>query len=1666
MPHRQPPPVNPVLLSPTTIPSALESTRRLRSRGLASPPFTPPRQSQDLSLSTPLPASSPLPNLTPSPSNLSINTPLPPSSPLPNLTPSPASPPTRPSSRIPSPDSDSPLAAHTSRFPVPPHQLSRISRQLFSSMSTTQMAQVSQTSPTHAPILSEGVLTYAVIIRFEQMAKRYFANKPITPENRVARIIYNFESPLIQSWLESDLVRFCTLTFDAFMDELKKKWLPRDWEDAIVDKVIAVQGTTPFFQWVVDLRRCNSLLEGKTSQISDTQLKAHIVARLDPALRSSYRFTDRQNVLTNMVDIEAWIEEVRHLEDDLNARCSETSQQWVTDLIKSTLNSQAATTPTPPPPANPPGPFTGTGAIPRLTQDEKTLLAAHGGCFKCRLFYAGHYADTCSVNRPSPEAVANLNATNAAIAKAARTRTTPAVVAAIFGHGPATFTDPNNEQPGSDDSGPSDYADEYVSMFTDSLPEHIWWECCIDAPLTCAPTPIRALIDSGASPALISSETAELYGLVPRKLHRPYHVSGAFTNSKDRTSTHSLDTFFTQIVLGLDFLIRNKIVLDPEARTAIAKESQFDLLNPGDPTLSRIIPVLSPPQRRKVELSQARKEASLIHDARKRTRLLRIQTHNELASFFAKHPDRFNLSAYTTGHPNIIALVKARIQQLASLDTLSALDHEFKTSFHDCFPKDIPHVRDLPSTVYHNIEVPPNATFATARAYSCPRKYRDGWKTLIDQHVAAGRIRPSSSPFTSPSFIVPKSDPNVLPRWVNDFRVLNKITTPDNYPLPRVEDILADCAKGVIWGKIDMTNSFFQTLMNPDHIKYTATLTPFGLWEWVVMPMGLRNSPATHQRRVTLALREHIGRICHVYLDDIIIWSSSLEEHKTNVARILESLRVANLFCSLKKSTLFATEIDFLGHHISAKGIEADLSKVERIINWPRPRNAKDVRRFLGLVRYLSAFLPALAEQTAILTPLTKKDCNTVFPTWSRQHQFAFDAIKSLVISRECLTTIDHVNPGDNKIFVTCDASQRRTGAVLSFGPSWERARPVAFESRQLRGPELHYPVHEQEMLAIMRAVTKWRTDLLGSHIHIYTDHKTLENFDHQKDLSRRQARWMEYLSQYEYSINYISGDLNTVADALSRLPDSIDTPSFPVVCPVFEIRSDPSILADIKEGYSSDTWCKSLITDLEKGLVDTKLEISLSDGLLFIGQRLIIPRFKDLRENLFRLAHDNLGHFGGNKTYLTLRDDFYWPNMRRDLTQAYVPSCPECQRNKSRTTKPPGPLHPLPVPDKRFQSVTLDFVGPLPKDDGFDQIVTFTDRMGADLQIVPCSTSITAEQFAVIFFNRWVCENGMPDEIITDRDKLFMSRFWKSLMRLSGIRHKFSTSYHPQTDGSSERSNKTVIQCLRFHVERKQTGWARSLPKVRFDIMNTINSSTGFSGFMLKSGFSPRIIPPLLLPTDIPSIIVTPPDDETPPLDTAAAKSFIDDLTTDFLDAHDSLIAAKISQAHYANHDRALDPHFQIGDKVLLATAHRRRDYMQAKDGRVAKFMPRFDGPYEITRAYPESSLYTLHLPESTHIHPSFHSSQLRKYTENDNILFPARTLPRPGPVVTADGASEYFIEKIIDERPRGRGKQYLVRWMGYAADSDLWLPRSELKDTTALDLWEAAQSSEALSP
>ena len=221
---------------------------------------------------------------------------------------------------------------------------------------------------------------------------------------------------------------------------------------------------------------------------------------------------------------------------------------------------------------------------------------------------------------------------------------------------------------------------------------------------------------------------------------------------------------------------------------------------------------------------------------------------------------------------------------------------------------------------------------------------------------------------------------------------------------------------------------------------------------------------------------------------------------------------MSGLYLNPKKCHFYQMEIDFLGHHIYSRGIEANSSKVNKILKWLVPKSTTNVRSFLGLVWYISIYLPNLAGHTCVLTPLTTKAAKTDFPVWTNEHQHVFQAIKDFVTSRECLTVIDHINPGENKIFVMCDASDWCTGGVLSFRPTWETVRPVVFNSLQLNAAEQNYPVHEKELLAIVHAIKKWCSDLLGSRITVYTNHYTFKNFSTQKDLSHRQLCWQELM--------------------------------------------------------------------------------------------------------------------------------------------------------------------------------------------------------------------------------------------------------------------------------------------------------------------------------------------------------------------------------------------------------------------------------------------------------------------------------------------------------------------------------------------------------------------------
>jgi len=451
------------------------------------------------------------------------------------------------------------------------------------------------------------------------------------------------------------------------------------------------------------------------------------------------------------------------------------------------------------------------------------------------------------------------------------------------------------------------------------------------------------------------------------------------------------------------------------------------------------------------------------------------------------------------------------------------------------------------------------------------------------------------------------------------------------------------------------------------------------------------------------------------------------------------------------------------------------------------------------------------------------------------------------------------------------------------------------------------------------------------------------------------------------------------------------------------------------------------------------------SNGLWYIGDCLLIPRVTAVRETLFRLAHDTLGHFGADKSYASLRDAYYWPNMRRDLEQAYIPSCVDCLRNKSRTSKPAGPLHPLPVPDDRGLSIAMDFIGPLPIDESYDCILTITDRLGSDIRIIPTKTTVTAEELAVVFFDNWYCKNGLPSDIVCDRDKLFVSRFWQALTKLTGVKMKMSSSYHPETDGSSERSNKTVNQMLRYHVQCNQKGCVRALPHICFQIMNTVNASTRFSGFQLHLGRSPRVVPPIV-PSALPA-----------ELQDAAkmAGDTIMRLTNDVAEARDNLLLTKITQAHHMASARAPDPGYKKGNFVMLSTTNRRHEYKKKGEKRTAKFFPRWDGPYRITECHTEASTYTLDIP--TDAYPTFHAAQLKQHVVNDPSLFPSREFKQPGPILTANGLEEYLVDKIIDSRRRGRGWQFLVRWLGYAPQHDLWIASADLADCEALDKWYA---------
>ncbi|KAG4042552.1 hypothetical protein PC123_g21957 [Phytophthora cactorum] len=401
-------------------------------------------------------------------------------------------------------------------------------------------------------------------------------------------------------------------------------------------------------------------------------------------------------------------------------------------------------------------------------------------------------------------------------------------------------------------------------------------------------------------------------------------------------------------------------------------------------------------------------------------------------------------------------------------------------------------------------------------------------------------VRESKSPHSTPTFCVRK--PNGKWRLVHAYNKLNNATVSAQTPIPRKDVLLNNMAGCELYSALDLVDGYYQILMRESDIPLTAVSTPSGmLWEWLVMPQGLSNAPATFNRLVTQLFRP-LRAYAQTYVDNIFVHSragdgkTAMEVHLGHLRRVLEVMRANKLNANIDKCVFASPEIKVLGCFVSNVGVRADPEKVKAVAAWPTPRSQKDLRKWLGLANYLHQYSAGYAGLARPLSELLKKDSDW---RWERQHQDAFESIKASLHQAPILALLDETKP----FSVVCDVSDYAIGCALLQNDADGHERVISFPSRQLKAAERNYPVHDSELLAMKYALVKFRVHLLGSRpFVIYTDHASWRTATNSPHLSQRMARWLSFFAEYNFRVEYKTGKFNpfnVLADALSRRPDS-----------------------------------------------------------------------------------------------------------------------------------------------------------------------------------------------------------------------------------------------------------------------------------------------------------------------------------------------------------------------------------------------------------------------------------------------------------------------------------------------------------------------------------------------
>lgn len=895
----------------------------------------------------------------------------------------------------------------------------------------------------------------------------------------------------------------------------------------------------------------------------------------------------------------------------------------------------------------------------------------------------------------------------------------------------------------------------------------------------------------------------------------------------------------------------------------------------------------------------------------------------------------------------------------------------------------------------HSIPIKQGSQPINSRPYRCPYFQKEEIEKITKEMLNSGVIRNSASPYASPVLLVKKKD-NTW-RMVVDYRALNSITIKNKYPIPVIEELLAELQGSSIFTKLDLRSGYHQIRVNEEDIYKTAFKTHQGHYEFLVMPFGLTNAPASFQGLMNEVFKDYLRKFVLVFFDDILIYSKTEKEHQEHLRTVFELLRRNKLYVKESKCEFGKKQVEYLGHVISSQGVAADFTKIKAMIEWPTPRNIKALRGFLGLTGYYRRFVKNYGVISKPLTQLLKKGGFM----WSEEAEDSFQQLKKAMTETPVLAL-----PDFGKTFVIeTDACRNGVGAVMM-----QDNRPIAYMSKALSPKHLGLSTYEKEMLAVIMAVQKWREYLLGHQFIIRTDHEAIKYIMEQKITTGLQQKWLSRLLGYDYVITYRKGKENIAADSLSRIYDNNGS------CAGITVIK-PSWRDELHDSYLNDNHAQEILSEItiNGGTVNN---YSLVQDDLRWGGRYYVGTGNDLRKKIGVNIHSNSegGHSGISATIKKVEQLFYWPGLRTDITQL-VKECEVCHRNKTEHVPSPGLLQPIPIPENAWEVISMDFIEGLPKSKGKDSILVVVDKLTKYCHLIPLTHPYSALTVAQEVLHQVIKLHGTPSAIISDRDPIFVSTFWKELFKVMGTSIKLSTAYHPQTDGQTERVNQCIEMYLRCMTGQKPANWAHYIPMAEWWYNTTFHTSAGMTPYQALYSQLP------------PSISYQGAKCKDP-----AVSRFVKDRVNTQLLLKDNLIKSQERMKFYADKKRT-EREFQVNDEVYLKLQPYRQ--MSVNFRRNQKLAARYYGPYKITKRIGNVA-YQLDLPIGSRVHNVFHVSQLKKKLGNTKVV----QITLPG--VNEAGEWEAKPINILERKLVRKGLQpvvkVLVQWEHSGPEEATW--------------------------